>query len=238
MNKTILSLLFAFVLSGTAVAKTFGGGNSANMTVESSSVVNHNSIPLPVASSANYFHNGVLVSTSGIPGGTGEDRSPALNFAASSFLSWTHNITALFASRIVEKSCLARAVYFEARSEPTLGQLAVATVILNRVKAPHYPSSICGVVYQGASHLNGCQFSFACDGKSDLPKAGRAWQKAIAVANLALTGEKEMEMEMENEDLQFVSTATHYHADYVEPYWSKSLSRLTKIGHHIFYSQV
>ena len=235
MNTKILSLLFAFALSGAAEAKPFSGGNWASIITESASAVNHNSIPLPVATSANYFHNGVLVSFSGMPGGTDKDRRPALNIAVSSFLSWTQNFTALLAPRF-EKSCLATAVYFEARSEPTMGQLAVATVILNRTKAVNYPSSICGVVYQGSSHMNGCQFSFACDGKSDVPKTGRAWQKAIAVANLALTGEKEMEMEMENEDLQFVSTATHYHADYVEPRWSKSLSRLTKIGHHIFYS--
>ena len=232
MNKHILSLLFAFALSGTAAAEPHGGSNAAYTTTESQHSVNHNLIQPAVASRANYFHNGVLASISGVPDGAGEARSPVLNISATSFLSWTHSITAMLARQTVEKNCLAMAVYFESRSEPTRGQLAVAKVILNRTTALHYPSSICGVVYQGASRMNGCQFSFACDGKSDLPESGRAWQKAIAVANLALSGENEIGYE----DLQFVSTATHYHADYVVPYWSKSLSRLTKIGHHIFYS--
>jgi spore germination cell wall hydrolase CwlJ-like protein len=230
MKREFLSLLFAFALSGMAEAEPLSGGNWAAIKVKSAPAVNQHLVRLPATGQAGYFHHGVLASPSGMPGDTSKDRGPVN--AGSSFLSWTHSITALLAPRTFEKNCLAMAVYFEARSETTLGQYAVATVILNRVKSPHYPSTVCGVVYQGASRPNACQFSFACDGKSDLPEAGRAWQKALAVSALALSGEKEIE----SEELQIFSTATHYHTDYVEPVWSKSLSRLTKIGHHIFYS--
>ncbi len=142
--------------------------------------------------------------------------------------AWTHTFKTMFDPRTVAKSCLARAIYFEARSESELGQLAVATVILNRSKAENYPSSICGVVYQGASRHNACQFSFACDGQSDLPQDRRAWDTALAVTAMALA---------EDKPVRSVAAATFYHADYVTPHWSKSMNRLTKIGRHIFYSQ-
>ncbi len=129
--------------------------------------------------------------------------------------------------RLAQKDCLARAVYFEARSETPLGQYAVAQVILNRVRDPNYPNSICDVVYQGSDHRNSCQFSFACDGAPDTPKPGDAWTEAKTVAANAMNGE---------DKVQIISTATHYHADYVKPRWSDSLNRLIKIGHHIFYS--
>lgn len=231
MKKCILSLLFAAAMSCTAIAKPHGSSNPVNVTTEPAIAVNENSIGLQDAGHVNYFHNGVLVSAPGMPVSIGDDRSHVLKIVATSFSSWSQNITTMLAPRSVEKNCLAMAVYFEARSEPASGQLAVAKVILNRTKAERYPSSICGVVYQGASRMNRCQFSFACDGKSDLPQTGRAWQKAIAVANLALSGGHELD----DENFQLVTNATHYHADYVAPRWSKSLSRLTKIGRHIFY---
>jgi spore germination cell wall hydrolase CwlJ-like protein len=154
-------------------------------------------------------------------------RKPAFTQAAAPVASWKQTFKTMFDPRIVAKSCLATAVYFEARSESELGQLAVAAVILNRAKASNYPSSICGVVYQGASRLNGCQFSFACDGQSDLPQTGGAWEAAVAVSALALADGGQPR----------IFAATHYHADYVDPTWSKSLHRVTKIGRHIFYSQ-
>lgn len=129
--------------------------------------------------------------------------------------------------RMSEQACLARAVYFEARSESELGQLAVARVILNRASNPAYPNSICGVVYQGADRMNACQFSFACDGESDNPKPGEQWSRAKQIAARAMAG---------SDDVQVVSTATHYHADYVRPRWSGAMTRLIKIGRHIFYS--
>ncbi len=156
-----------------------------------------------------------------------------MSLVAQSIIDGARRVAALFNHQMVEESCLANAVYFEARSELEEGQRAVATVILNRVEAPNFPSTICEVVHQGSSHLNGCQFSFACDGKPDLPKPGRAWAKAVAVADEALSDGGEAT----NKTLQLVSTATFYHADYVKARWFKTLTRLTKIGHHIFYTQ-
>ena len=62
--------------------------------------------------------------------------------------------------------CMTSAIYYEAGNEPAAGQLAVAQVILNRLRHPHYPKSVCGVVYQGAEHWRHCQFTFACDGST------------------------------------------------------------------------
>jgi hypothetical protein len=129
-------------------------------------------------------------------------------------------------ARLAEKNCLARAIYFEARSEPEAGQIAVANVILNRVKSKRYPNTICGVVYDGAHRLNSCQFSFACDGKQDAPRGPKEWAKAKKLASRALAGDAYVRV---------VSTATHYHADYVNPRWSGTMKRLIKIGRHIFY---
>ncbi len=126
-----------------------------------------------------------------------------------------------------EENCLARAVYFEARSESELGQLAVAKVILNRVKDPEYPNTICGVVYQGSGRRNACQFSFACDGLPDDVRSATSWSKAKRVAHKAIAGDAQMSV---------IATATNYHADYVNPKWAKSMRKLVKIGRHIFYS--
>ncbi len=129
--------------------------------------------------------------------------------------------------QMAEENCLARAVYFEARSESELGQLAVAKVILNRVKDPEYPNTICGVVYQGSGRRNACQFSFACDGLPDDVRSATSWSKAKRVAHKAIAGDAQMSV---------IATATNYHADYVNPKWAKSMRKLVKIGRHIFYS--
>ena len=129
--------------------------------------------------------------------------------------------------RLSEHTCLARAIYFEARSESEIGRLAVARVILNRVDSPFYPDTICDVVYQNAGKRNSCQFSFACDGESDNPRRGKAWEQAKALATRAMAGEG---------NVQAIATATSYHADYVVPKWSGAMTRLVKIGRHIFYS--
>jgi hypothetical protein len=129
--------------------------------------------------------------------------------------------------RLAEADCLARAVYFEARSESEIGQLAVAKVVLNRLKDPTYPKTICGVVYQGSDRPNSCQFSFACDGISDQPKQRDAWVQSKRIAARALAGDQ---------TIKILGAATYYHADYVTPKWSSSFKRLIKIGRHIFYS--
>jgi spore germination cell wall hydrolase CwlJ-like protein len=128
--------------------------------------------------------------------------------------------------QLAEENCLARAIYFEARSESDLGQLAVAKVILNRVKHPDYPKTICGVVYQGSGSRNSCQFSFACDGLPDDVRSAKSWANAKRLAQKAIAGEAKVGA---------IGTATNYHADYVNPRWAKNMRRLIKIGRHIFY---
>lgn len=123
-------------------------------------------------------------------------------------------------------TCLATAIYFEARGEPQKGQIAVAQVILNRVQASSYPDTVCGVVYQGVRGKGGCQFSFACDGKPDRIREKQAWANAQRTARDALAGQVR---------LADVGMATHYHATYVAPSWARKMQRLAKIGQHIFY---
>ena len=125
-----------------------------------------------------------------------------------------------------ELDCLAEAVYYEARSETVRGQRAVAEVVMNRVKHPHFPKTVCGVVYQGRLDPSGvCQFTFVCDGsKARLPK-GEAWERARDVALHTMLGLS----------APITKQATHYHTDYVDPYWSASLIETTVIGSHIFY---
>ena len=121
--------------------------------------------------------------------------------------------------------CLAQAVYFEARGEPYEGQLAVAQVVLNRVVDDRYPNSICAVVFENETWRHRCQFSFACDGRSDRPRNLGAWIDALKTARLASTGRLR--------DLTYAST--HYHAEYVKPKWAKRFLRTVKIGRHAFY---
>ena len=231
MNRTILTLLFTLALSGPAQACSW---NNLDASAEAGVEAKNNPVLPPMAEQANhaYYSAGASATASGTLDSRGDVRGTPLNLALSSIASWTHKIKSFLDTRFIEESCLTTAIYFEARSESQLGQLAVATVILNRAKASN-SSSICGVVYKGASHLNACQFSFACDGKADLVDDARAWKAALAVTALALSDDKKAK----NGRMQVVATATHYHADYVDPYWSKSLNRLTKIGRHIFYSQ-
>ncbi len=125
-----------------------------------------------------------------------------------------------------EQTCLAEGIYFEARSEPLKGQAAVAQVILNRVRNPTYPKTICGVVYQNKAWRNRCQFSFACDMIRDLIYSRSHWKTAKEVA-MAVTAGKIW--------LPEVGSATHYHATYVNPPWAKTMKRVGKIGMHIFY---
>ncbi|MGO9135068.1 MAG: cell wall hydrolase [Methylovirgula sp.] len=125
-----------------------------------------------------------------------------------------------------EKHCLAEAIYFEARGEPEEGQAAVAQVVLNRVSSGLYPASICGVVFQNRSHYHACQFSFACEGRSLRITEQDAWHQAERIAEEVTDGKTY---------LADVGAATHYHADYVRPYWARRLKRMDVIGHHVFY---
>lgn len=120
--------------------------------------------------------------------------------------------------------CLTQAIYYEAANEPEAGKRAVAQVVLNRLRHPAYPNSVCGVVYEGAN-APVCQFSFTCDGSLLRPPMARQWQESRRVAQAALNGRVASE----------VGSATHYHADYVVPRWAFTLGKLDKVGTHIFY---
>lgn len=133
-----------------------------------------------------------------------------------------HMRGALDQSRDLE--CLTQAVYYEARGEPEAGQKAVAQVILNRVRHPAFPKTICGVVFQGVA-TGGCQFSFACDGQTHHPTDNPAWRRAEAVAAKALDGQVMSE----------VGDATHFHVARTGQDWSSSLLKVAQIGAHVFY---
>ena len=120
--------------------------------------------------------------------------------------------------------CMTQAVYYEAGFEPIEGRRAVAQVVLNRMRHPAFPKSICGVVYQGA-RAPVCQFSFVCDGSLYRRPALGAWQEAEKVAAAAINGFV----------AKSVGAATHYHANYVAPYWAPRLAKIAQIGAHIFY---
>ncbi|MBI1360678.1 MAG: hypothetical protein GC155_10425 [Alphaproteobacteria bacterium] len=124
-----------------------------------------------------------------------------------------------------ELDCLAKAVYYEARSEPLRGQMAVAEVVMNRVNDSRFPKTICGVVYQGQTREVGCQFTFTCDGSMHARPQGPAWDRARDVAlHVALGLNKPI-----------TNHATHYHTDYVSPYWSAGMVETAEVGQHIFY---
>lgn len=141
--------------------------------------------------------------------------------------AWVNNPIPLRARSAAERRCLAAAIYFEARGEPVRGQMAVAQVVINRLKNPAYPDTVCGVVYQNQQMRNACQFSFACDGVRDVITERDAWALAQDIANSALRGQSEY--------LPEVGSSTHYHATYVHPNWADEMQRMTQIGTHIFY---
>lgn len=124
-----------------------------------------------------------------------------------------------------QQNCLAEAVYYEARGETLSGQMAVAEVVLNRVRHRAYPDNICGVVYQGSERATGCQFSFACDGSADRAPRGRAWRQSQLIAKHAMLGFAP----------QVTRSATHFHTASVNPRWSSSLVQTRQIGYHVFY---
>lgn len=166
-----------------------------------------------------------LLGGSALPPGTSDEAALETNKDSDPF--WWAN-RALPASVITakEQRCLAEAVYFEARGEPVDGQAAVAQVVLNRVRNPTYPETICKVVYQNRHLRNRCQFSFACDGIRDRISEKPEWEVAQKVARETVSGQRYLEK---------VGASTHYHATYVSPRWARYMKRLDKIGQHIFY---
>lgn len=137
-----------------------------------------------------------------------------------------------------DQYCLAEAIFFESGNQPISGKVAVAHVILNRVKSKSYPNSICDVVHQGPVQESWkkdgtfypvrwkCQFSYWCDGKSDKPTLGPTWDESMSAGTFAITT---------NNLLDITEGATHYHADYVYPNWADNLHRIVYIQDHVFY---
>ncbi len=131
-------------------------------------------------------------------------------------------------------NCLAQNIYFEARNQSQLGQIAVAHVVLNRVKDEAYPNSICGVVKQAKLTSDGkiikhrCQFSWFCDGTIKIPRDKKMWESAKHVAYQALKIYKVKDV---------TNGSTFYHATYVKPSWSKQLIKTLRIDDHIFYKR-
>jgi len=121
--------------------------------------------------------------------------------------------------------CLTSAIYYEAAQESTDGQRGVAQVVLNRVRHPAFPNSVCGVVYEGSTRTTGCQFTFTCDGSMARAPVASLWDRARKVAEAALNGYVYAP----------AGYATHYHANYVVPYWASSLTKTAVEGAHIFY---
>jgi hypothetical protein len=131
-----------------------------------------------------------------------------------------------------ERDCLAQAIYHEARGESAAGQLAVANVIVNRARSNKYPSSLCGVIYQGANQGRyKCQFTFACDGRGDAPGERQAWARSMALAKDVYA-----EYATGEEIGAIPDTALFYHTTNVRPSWSYTFSRVAEVGAHIFYS--
>ena len=124
-----------------------------------------------------------------------------------------------------EWQCLAEAIYFESRGEPIAGQIAVAEVVLNRVDDHNFPGTVCGVTRQGAGSGRGCQFSYACDGNSDVMKSQVSRERSQKLARLMLDGRART----------VTDGATYFHTRAVSPGWSRKFSRTTAIGHHVFY---
>lgn len=124
-----------------------------------------------------------------------------------------------------ETECLAKNIYFEANAEPLEGKLAVATVTMNRVQSHVFPGTVCGVVLDQSS--KGCQFSWVCDGKSDIVNDRRAYMESVKIAEDVLLSNRRSRI--------ISSDVLYYHADYVSPAWAKTKKLFTKIGAHIFY---
>jgi spore germination cell wall hydrolase CwlJ-like protein len=122
-----------------------------------------------------------------------------------------------------ELRCLATAIYFEARGESERGQRAIADVVIARTKSGEHPLTICGVVYEG-SHHRACQFSFACDGRSERKHEAKCWERAKRIAAEAL-----------EDDQSTVRDATYFHIKSIHPRWATHMIRVAAIGAHVFY---
>lgn len=121
--------------------------------------------------------------------------------------------------------CLAEALYFEARGETVKGQVAVAEVIMNRVKSSRYPDTLCGVIKQGTGRKYQCQFTYTCDGQSESIREPEAYERVGKIARAVLDGLS----------VTLTAGATHYHTTAVRPNWARVYTKTVRIGDHVFY---
>lgn len=159
---------------------------------------------------------------------------PALNPAA--LASYIENGYQPLAKRVeyanAERDCLAQAIYHEARGESEAGQLAVANVIVNRARSGKFPSTLCGVIYQNADKgYHRCQFTFACDGRTDVPGERRAWARSVALAARVYA-----EFALGESVGAVPGSALYYHTTNVRPSWAYTYNAVAEIDSHIFYS--
>ena len=126
--------------------------------------------------------------------------------------------------------CMSENIYYEAGNQSYVGKLAVGQVVLNRVKHPGYPNTVCGVIYEGVNSLKTtvCQFSWLCeDNRKGIDKSGVNWNQSVKAATELLSKRGTV--------VDITEGATNYHANYVNPAWSKQLHFVTQIDDHIFY---
>ena len=216
LTSVVLASLFA--LNGFAFLSLTGIGDNravARTTANLPAAVKVIPAPEPLQFRADVAPQDAVAINAAVP------LSDAPNPAAKGFVL----NAASAADRARALDCLTQAVYYEAATEPLEGQRAVAQVVLNRVRHPAYPNSVCGVVYQGSQRSTGCQFTFTCDGSLARAPSQSYWRRARAVAEAALAGQVYAP----------VGWSTHYHTNWVVPYWSSSLVKAANVGTHIFY---
>ena len=161
---------------------------------------------------------------------------PAPSVDADALAAYVENGYQPLAKRLehanAERDCLAQAIYHEARGESAAGQLAVANVIVNRARSGKFPSTLCGVIYQNAEKgYHRCQFTFACDGRSDAPGERRAWARSAELAQDVYA-----EFALGDAVGAVPGSALYYHTTNVRPNWANTYSAVAQIGSHIFYS--
>ncbi len=136
----------------------------------------------------------------------------------------------------LERHCLAVALYHEARGEPKIGQIAVGQTILNRVRSSVYPNTVCGVVFQNSHARNACQFSFACDDRSDIPARKRKFSELLELSGSLLSEEYRSRKGRNDFFGAQAGYLTHYHRHDVAPFWSSRIDKVFQIGQHVFFS--
>ena len=159
-----------------------------------------------------------------LPADAARLRNAAAPFAEQAGIAKPFDFKGSEADRAAALNCLSAAIVYEAGND-AIGGASVAQVVLNRVRHAAFPSTVCGVVYQGSERRTGCQFSFTCDGSLQRRESDAVWAMARRVANAALSGMVD----------KTVGLATHYHTDWVYPYWSPKLRKYARVGTHLFF---